>query len=54
MEELGKNISSLEQELTQKVGELEVQRTMRESQLVALTLKRIAEVTRGQAPCYIS
>ena len=43
MEELEKNISSLEQELTQKVGELEVQRTMRESQLVALTLKRIAD-----------
>lgn len=35
--------STLEQELTRKVSELEMQRSMREQQLVSLTLRRIAD-----------
>ena len=37
------NCSSLEQELTQKVSELEAQRRMRERQMVDITLGKIAE-----------
>lgn len=43
METNKKDICSLEQELARKAGELEAQHSMREQQLVSLTLSRIAE-----------
>ena len=43
METNDNNLCSLEQELNQKVSELDAQHTMREQQLVALTLSRITE-----------